>query len=420
MFNKQPKTRFLLHVKIAWGAAEKNKRLRQYSLTEDDKKALLVNDEWLVTAKHSSLFLLTSQHQATFSKVQLQKEWTWENIDQNKEPPFWSRPYPAVYFGSIYVDEAHRLRKTTNPVMAFLREVNSWFVQEPVDREGELSVPPQRPRYVPVKWFITGTPWERSPDDFAAALQTIEVADWSNPSSPYYSLRHENIVELAKEHESHLKKALKAEEDPDSSHGIQIINKIRSIIQLFMIRRTDDSYIHGYKVVRLPQCTVEWAEFTTPTSLAARIDGYRKQVSKEEREAYLKAIKKWKEANLHKPIQKRDRQPEAPLDHNRRTAPSYRLRILADFPGLIDHLFDDNGGQLPSAFTIADLDERNVVFKHALPSILATSPKYQAIVKLVNGSWPTDPVNNASLMKPTDKLVVITCFPMSAWLIAQV
>ena len=64
--------------------------------------------------------------------------------------------------------------------MEFLREVNTWFMQEPTQGEGPESVPPRRERYVPVKWFVTGTPWERSPDDFAAALTTVEVEAWSN------------------------------------------------------------------------------------------------------------------------------------------------------------------------------------------------------------------------------------------------
>ena len=36
------------------------------------------------------------------------------------------------------------------------------------------SIPPRREKYVPAKWFVTGTPWERSPGDFASALQTID------------------------------------------------------------------------------------------------------------------------------------------------------------------------------------------------------------------------------------------------------
>ena len=48
-------------------------------------------------------------------------------------------------------------------------------MQEPTQGKGPESVPTRRERYIPVKWFVTGTPWERSPDDFAAALTTVEV-----------------------------------------------------------------------------------------------------------------------------------------------------------------------------------------------------------------------------------------------------
>lgn len=47
-----------------------------------------------------------------------------------------------------------------------------------------------------------------------------------------------------------------------------------------MIRRTDDSHIHGHKVVILPKPIVEWAESTTPPGLASQIDGFRKRVKK--------------------------------------------------------------------------------------------------------------------------------------------
>ena len=63
-----------------------------------------------------------------------------------------------------------------------------------------------------------------------------------------------------------------------------IMKKTRDIVQLFMIRRTDDSAMHGYKVVTLPKIMVEWARFGTPSALAKQIDNYRRQISKEERE----------------------------------------------------------------------------------------------------------------------------------------
>ena len=91
----------------------------------------------------------------------------------------------GVCFGSIYAEEAHRLRN--NPVMVFLREVNSLFLQEPAEGCGEHSAPSKRPRYVPASWFISGSPWEDSPDDFAAALQRRELGQTLTLSAPLAS-----------------------------------------------------------------------------------------------------------------------------------------------------------------------------------------------------------------------------------------
>nr|AUW31013.1 hypothetical protein [Cladonia uncialis subsp. uncialis] len=401
MFEKQPRSRFLMTIKIAWGAAEKSPHLKHWALTDEYKQRLLVNNDWLVEAYHSSIFILTSQHPMTLSKLKIEKAWEWQQLDPKtpKNPANWVISYEAVCFGSIYVDEAHRLRNATNPVMEFLREVNTWFMREPTQGESPKSVPPRRERYVPVKWFVTGTPWERSPEDFASALQTIKSAAWLDPKNPYHTLRHENIVQLAKAHEAYLKKAITEEVDADNSDAIRIIKEIRRIVQLSMIRRTDDSYIHGLK------------------SSSSR--DARKQVSKEERENYVKAMAKWRTANMNKPENKRSEQPAAPLDTNRKQAPSLRLRILADFPGLIDLLCDNDNQPLPSAFTIDDLRDRNADYKRASSNILASSPKYQAVLQLVKGTWPASPDKEASLMKSTDKLVVITSFPVCAWLIAR-
>lgn len=42
---------------------------------------------------------------------------------------------------------------------------------------------PKQPRYIRVKWFATGTPWERSPEDFGPALVTIEQAKRLEPQN---------------------------------------------------------------------------------------------------------------------------------------------------------------------------------------------------------------------------------------------
>ena len=115
----------------------------------------------------------------TFSKLQLTKKWTWKELDPNKPEskklytP--AREYPAVCFGSIYVNEAHRFQRHVNQVVAFLRHINGWSQYELVEAHGKVSGAPKQARYIPAKWFVTGTSWERSPDEFAAASTTVEV-----------------------------------------------------------------------------------------------------------------------------------------------------------------------------------------------------------------------------------------------------
>ena len=144
--------------------------------------------------------------------------------------------------------------------------------------------------YVPAKCFIRSTPWERSPEDFGPALETIEGAAWLKLRSPYHSLRQDSISQLTKEHKAHIKKAMAGHTDGTTPETIKIIDDIRNVVQRLMNRRTDDSYIHGHRVAVHPKITAEWAEFMTPSTLALRLNAFRKPVSKDEREAYHKGI----------------------------------------------------------------------------------------------------------------------------------
>ena len=66
-----------------------------------------------------------------------------------------------------------------------------------------------------------------------------------------------------------------------------------------------------------------------------------------------------------------------------------RLRILADFPGLIHFPLGKEDKQVASAFTIEDLHNRKGLFAKERPTIFADPPKYQALLKLLQGSWPS-------------------------------
>ena len=76
--------------------------------------------------------------------------------------------------------------------------------------------------------------------------------------------------------------------------------------------------------------------------------------------------------------------------------------------------------KIHASTTTKDLNKRKDLFTRELSTILADSPKYQALLKLLQGSWPMDPAKTRSKMTPEDKLVVISNFLRCAWLIAQV
>lgn len=121
----------------------------------------MVDDKFRVKAQDSSWFILTSQHATTFSKLKLTKTWTGlgpkPNQPNNKDVIEWERSCPAICFGSIYIDEAHRLRRQENPVMKFLREINGWFRFPINPLHGPQSAPYSHMGYVLAKWFMTGT-----------------------------------------------------------------------------------------------------------------------------------------------------------------------------------------------------------------------------------------------------------------------
>ena len=56
------------------------------------------------------------------------------------------------------------------------------------------------------------------------------------------------------------------------------------------------------------------------------------------------------------------------------------------------------------------------IFKGNLSSILEISPKYQAIVKLLLGLWPFKEADVPARTKHDDNFVIITNFPLCAWL----
>lgn len=76
-----PKSPFNMKLRIVWHGTEKSKRLKDYKLTNIEQEALKVDAKFRVKPQHSQWFLLTSQHAATFSKLKLERDWTYVGPD---------------------------------------------------------------------------------------------------------------------------------------------------------------------------------------------------------------------------------------------------------------------------------------------------------------------------------------------------
>jgi hypothetical protein len=119
---------FILKCKIAWGTAQNSRRLKKSRLTTEDEQKLLVDDGFFINREHSAWLVLTSQHSKTLSKILLEKKWEWEapgpNAENDDENVLWTRICPGIVFGSIHIDDFHRIKRKANRVMRFLNDVD--------------------------------------------------------------------------------------------------------------------------------------------------------------------------------------------------------------------------------------------------------------------------------------------------------
>lgn len=83
-------------------------------------------------------------------------------------------------------------------------------------------------------------------------------------------------------------------------------------------------------------------------------------------------------------------------------------------------MYDEEGNAVDSAFTAKDLGNRVSLYWEHLFCMLEESPKYEAILQILQGSWPLEDADKESRIKHDDELVIISNFPICTWLINEV
>lgn len=227
-------------------------------------------------------------------------------------------------------------------------------------------------------------------------------------------MRPDAIAELAKRHARIVKQVTEDKTmtfDDPAVH--QIIAILKNLFPKFMIRRTDDSEMFNRRVVDLPPLEVTWVPFTTPSDLKNCIADYRKSVASREKAAYRKALTVWAKANRTKSPAQQSPKPLAPNDSNRTHSPNHVLRVLADFPYLINLVYDEQNEEVESCFTLKDIKARGDVFLKHLREILDSSPKYEHLLNVINGKVEGG-------YQSQDKLIIGIAHPMAVFLIKSV
>ncbi|KAL9635529.1 MAG: hypothetical protein Q9204_002594 [Flavoplaca sp. TL-2023a] len=398
--------------------------LKHLAVTKELEERCVVNDAWCPYVGQENIIILTTTNVKTFPQSQYKKTFRFTTLVEDahgvSNEVDTSREADAVCWASISLDEAHKIQNASNAVITAIANTDRRFWRQSDlldDRNAHLPVNSRSS--VPNKFFLTGTPWERSPLNMEGHLHCLRQPGWSRPDSPFHGLTVDNFADLTKRH-GNIIKAIENEQaiSVSSTDCRKLITDIRSLLPLFMIRRTDESVMWGKRLIPLPPLHVDWRAFETPRQYREAITANRQMEAHKELTRYQEAYQNWAKKNQKLPSEHQSAKPAAPTSSMRKKAPNLRLRTVATFPALVDYLRDENDDLVPSALTIEDIDKRRDLFLRNLGPILDNSPKYQAILELIDGIWPA-PNEPGHFRKGHDKLVVVSVFPIAAWLVTE-
>ena len=409
---------------IEWHGASRAS-LKRLAVTDELRKRCLVNDKWKPSLGQENIIILSTTNGTTFQRCLYKKEFEYTTVRKTEngeeEQVSKTRPALAVCWASVSLDEAHTLQRPSNFVMKSIAGMDRWFyLQHEHIKDPNAFLPINDANSIPIKWFLTGTPWERSPLNMEAHLHCLRLESWFDISSKFHGLTAENFQKVITLHTT-IVKAVEAGENisVSSAECRKLISNIRRLLPLFMIRRTDETKMWGERLLDLPPLHVAWRHFNTPLEFQKDVALKRARVAQKEIEQYRQQLNEWRSKFRSRPINQRPPKPSAPTSDTRKKAPNLKLRTIATFPALVNYLYDDNGELIPNALTIDDMEAREGIFLRDLNFILDNSPKYQELLRLIDGTWPAQG-EPGHFRKGIDKLVTVSGYPICAWLIDEV
>ena len=267
-------------------------------------------------------------------------------------------------------------------------------------------------------WGYSGTPAGTGPGDLAAFLQTLAIGreeEWGEKPNRKLLLGP-NIHALQAKMNKMVRMKAELSKEAEKEMGA-IIDGFRDVVSQFVIGRSMNTrWFNNEPLIKINARRVDWNIHVKYTpEVLKRLNGATDELKKEIDAAHEKKLAEWKRKGSNA-----NQKPTKP--HWSSSAFAHKLRIFADFPEL--QLWKNKGEDFNVSFTGSFLEgdkkkgytfdhyknPGQSIFKQELPSIVASSPKIDALKTVLA-------LLGTNCKGRPEKLVVFTAFPVAAFII---
>lgn len=266
---------------------------------------------------------------------------------------------------------------------------------------------PDNPDSRPYKWFVSGTPIETSPGNFEGSMSTLKRKSWAAEDSPFHYCRSDILKAWGTAFKNFLDSKDKGQTDETINRKKGALadaeSHFPSMLPLFLIRRTDLSKLWGHDLVTLPDLTIRRMPYSTSQELLLKIAELRSIITEQIHIARAKVYKTW--------VRNGRNGPEPNLSNDVVLRLTYRLRVLASLPGMID-LIRERGLSLTQKEAVENrwfLSDSRSPWRSKVAEICTSSGKLDAIKHLLTKH-----------LKNGEKVVIVSEFAVAAVVISLV
>lgn len=254
--------------------------------------------------------------------TRLRSFWTSQNKER-KTPKVEDHMSHALAWGIMFRDEFHKDKGLTT-------KVSEYFRQAYVHSHSSSGSHPLNP----IKWALSGTPFDTTPMDLLSHIQALETPEWSSRSHPLRGCTGSSLENLGVRWSQIVPKDITS-----AKAAVITINEyarsLNQLLQPLMIRRMGYDMFWDERIVQLDKCIVHSVRFKTPLDYAYAVGKIAEETEQEIEAEFQRQLRQWNKGAQRTPRPQRQNVRAINGDAH------FRYRICATFPAFAD-LYVDN------------------------------------------------------------------------------